>query len=73
MHDVESAQHSYEQALKFNPWSLAALQGTASVLRSQDKFTLAADYLRTVTKIDPNNGDAWGHLGAPRPSALTLR
>lgn len=53
----------YEQALKFNQWSVPAMQGIACILRTKDAFPAAVEYLRTILKVDPANGDVWGSLG----------
>jgi glucose repression mediator protein len=53
----------YEQALKFNQWSVPAMQGIACILRTKDLFPAAVEYLRTIIKVDSTNGDVWGSLG----------
>jgi len=39
------------------------MQAISCILRSRDQFALAIEYLRTILKIDPNNGEVWGSLG----------
>ena len=67
----------YEQALKFNQWSVPAMQGIACILRTKDAFPAAVEYLRTILKVDSTNGDVWGSLGKTwlcksYPTRLTL-
>jgi glucose repression mediator protein len=63
MNDFEGAMQCYEQALKFNQWSVPAMQGIACILRTKDAFPAAVEYLRTILKVDHANGDVWGSLG----------
>jgi glucose repression mediator protein len=63
MQDYDGAMQCYEQALKFNQWSVPAMQGIACILRTKDAFPAAVEYLRTILKVDPANGDVWGSLG----------
>ncbi|KAH3945914.1 hypothetical protein HBH98_110840 [Parastagonospora nodorum] len=63
MNDYDGAMQCYEQALKFNQWSVPAMVGIACILRTKDAFPAAVEYLRTILKVDPANGDVWGSLG----------
>jgi glucose repression mediator protein len=63
MQDLDGAMQCYEQALKHNQWSIPAMQGIACILRARDQFPHAVEYLRTILKVDPTNGDVWGSLG----------
>ncbi|KAF2017084.1 TPR-like protein [Aaosphaeria arxii CBS 175.79] len=63
MNDLDGAVQCYEQALKFNSWSIPAMQGIACILRTKDHFPQAVEYLRTILKVDPANGEVWGSLG----------
>jgi tetratricopeptide (TPR) repeat protein len=63
MNDFDGAMQCYEQALKFNQWSVPAMVGIACILRTKDAFPSAVEYLRTILKVDPANGDVWGSLG----------
>lgn len=63
MSDFDGAMQCYEQALKYNQWSVPAMQGIACILRTKDAFPAAVEYLRTILKVDPANGDVWGSLG----------
>ncbi|KAF2433081.1 TPR-like protein [Tothia fuscella] len=61
--DLDAAITAYEQAIKHNSWSVPAMQAISCILRSRDQFGHAIDYLRTILKIDANNGEVWGSLG----------
>jgi tetratricopeptide (TPR) repeat protein len=63
MQDYDGAMQCYQQALNFNKWSVPAMQGIACILRTKDAFPDAVEYLRTILKVDGNNGDVWGSLG----------
>jgi glucose repression mediator protein len=63
MQDFDSAMECYQLALKYNQWSVPAMQGIACILRTKDAFPQAVEYLRTILKVDPANGDVWGSLG----------
>ena len=63
MLDFDGAIQCYEQALRHNAWSVSAMQGIACILRTKDQFPAAVEYLRTILKVDPNNGEVWGSLG----------
>lgn len=39
------------------------MQGIACILRTKDHFPQAVEYLRTILKVDPANGEVWGSLG----------
>jgi glucose repression mediator protein len=63
MQDFDGAMECYQLALKYNQWSVPAMQGIACILRTKDAFPQAVEYLRTILKVDPANGDVWGSLG----------
>ncbi|KAF2195955.1 hypothetical protein GQ43DRAFT_290764, partial [Delitschia confertaspora ATCC 74209] len=63
MGDLDSAINCYEHALKFNSWSVPAMQGIACILRTRDQFPQAVEFLKTILKVDPANGEVWGSLG----------
>jgi general transcriptional corepressor CYC8 len=63
MGDPEAALVCYERALTHNQWSVPALLGIASVLREKEQFMPATEYLKTILKVDQNNGEVWGSLG----------
>ncbi|KAG9231411.1 tetratricopeptide [Amylocarpus encephaloides] len=61
--NLESAIESYEQALRLNPRSIAAMNAISCILRAQEQFHKAVEYLQNILKLDGNNGDVWGSLG----------
>jgi Flp pilus assembly protein TadD len=63
MGDTDGAVQAYEQALRHDAWSVRAMHGIADILHDRDQFALAVDYLRTITKVDPTNGEVWSQLG----------
>jgi general transcriptional corepressor CYC8 len=70
MGDPEGAIDAYQQALRHNQWSVAAMNAISHILRAREKFPEAMEYLRSILKLDPNNGDVWGSLGESKPAAL---
>ena len=65
MGDLDNALHAYEQALRHNQWSVTAMLAISSILRTREQFPKAVEYLQSILKLDPNNGDVWGSLGTP--------
>lgn len=63
MGDVDNAKVAYEQALRFNQWSIPAMNAISGILRNKEQFHLAADLLQKILQIDSTNGDIWGSLG----------
>lgn len=61
--DLDGALFAYQQALRHNQWSVVSLTSISTVLRTQEKFPEAMEYLRNILKIDAQNGEAWGNLG----------
>lgn len=61
--DLDGALFAYQQALRHNQWSVVTLTSISTVLRTQEKFPEAMEYLRNILKIDGQNGEAWGNLG----------
>ncbi|KAK5944586.1 glucose repression mediator protein [Knufia obscura] len=61
--DLEGALFAYQQALRHNQWSVQSLTAISHILRTQEKFPEAQEFLKNVIKIDPQNGEAWGNLG----------
>ncbi len=59
----DEAIGAYEHALRANPRSIPAMNAISSILRSQEQFHKAVDYLQNILKLDPNNGEVWGSLG----------
>ena len=60
---LDEANSAYEHALRANPRSVAAMSAISAVLRTQEKFHQAVEYLNQILKLDPTNGDVWGSLG----------
>jgi glucose repression mediator protein len=54
---------AYEHALRANPRSIAAMNAISCILRTQEHFHKAVEYLQNILKLDGNNGDVWGSLG----------
>src|SRR2546421_5274888 len=67
MGDPEGAIDAYQQALRHNQWSVSAMNAISHILRAREKFPEAMEYLRSILKLDPNNGDVWGSLGEHEP------
>lgn len=63
MNDWERATNAYEKALSHNPYSEQALTLIATVARSTEKYSKAAEYFQRVLKINDKNGEIWGALG----------
>jgi tetratricopeptide (TPR) repeat protein len=61
--NLDEAIQSYEHALRANPRSIQAMNAISAILRTQEQFHKAVDYLNNILKLDPNNGDVWGSLG----------
>ena len=53
-------------ALHFNRNSLDALGAIASVLRAEDKYPEAAEYINNILALQPNDGESWSSLGMLR-------
>ena len=70
MGDPEGAIDAYQQALRHNQWSVAAMNAISHILRAREKFPEAMEYLRSILKLDPNNGDVWGSLGESESAVL---
>ena len=63
MGDLDGALSSYERALHHNYLCVRAMQAIAAIHRGRDSFQMAVQYLKEITKIEPNNGEVWGSLG----------
>lgn len=70
MGDPDGAIDAYQQALRHNQWSIAAMNAISHILRAREKFPDAMEYLRSILKLDPNNGDVWGSLGELQLAAV---
>lgn len=60
---LDEAMVSFEHALRANPRSIPAMNAISAILRTQEKFHQAVDYLNQILKHEPNNGEVWGSLG----------
>lgn len=63
MGNLDEAMVSFENALRANPRSIPAMNSISSILRTQEQFHKAVDYLQSILKLDGNNGEVWGSLG----------
>jgi glucose repression mediator protein len=64
--DLDQAMNAYEKALVANPRSIPAMNAISCILRTQEHFHKAVEYLQNILKLDGNNGDVWGSLGSFR-------
>lgn len=39
------------------------MSAIAQILRTREQFPKAIEYLQTILKLDPQNGEAWSNLG----------
>jgi glucose repression mediator protein len=63
MGNLDDAMTAYEHALRSNPRSITAMNAISCILRTQEQFNKAVEYLQNILKLDGNNGDVWGSLG----------
>lgn len=56
---------AYERVLTFNNVSVEALHSIASILRSEDKYDQAIEFIEGILKLEPTNGESWSSLGTP--------
>jgi tetratricopeptide (TPR) repeat protein len=61
--DLDGAMNAYEQALRHNQWSVAAMNAISCILRTREQFPKAVEYLQNILKLDPGSGETWGSLG----------
>ena len=59
----QQALESYQRALFHNKNSIDALRAVASILRTEDKYEAAVDYIRTILQLNPADGESWSSLG----------
>lgn len=67
MGDPDGAMNAYEQALRHNQWSIAAMNAIATILRTKEQFPKAVEFLQNILKLDSANGETWGSLGMSTP------
>ncbi|KAG0652862.1 General transcriptional corepressor ssn6 [Hyphodiscus hymeniophilus] len=63
MGNLDEAKLAYENALRSNARSIPAMNAISCILRTQEHFHQAVEYLQNILKLDNNNGDVWGSLG----------
>lgn len=63
LNNLDEAIAAYECALRANPRSISAMNAISCILRTQEHFHKAVDYLQNILKLDSNNGEVWGSLG----------
>ena len=63
MGEPDNAIQAYDHAIRHNPYSINAMNAISHILRAKEKFPEAMEYLRSILKLDPQNGDVWGSLG----------
>lgn len=63
MGETDGAKMAYERALSFNPNSVQAMIAISCILRANDQFQPAVEYLHQIIRIDPLNGETWSSLG----------
>ena len=69
MGDLDGALAAYEQALRHNYQSITAMNAISCILRTKENFPRAVEFLQSILKLDPNNGEVWGSLGEPSRSS----
>lgn len=69
---LDEAIGAYEHALRVNPRSTTAMNAISAILRTQENFHKAVEYLNNILKLEPNNGDVWGSLGKCYMSLIPL-
>lgn len=57
------AMDSYHQVLRYDKANVSALRGIASILRSEDKYDQAVEYIKNIIAAVPNDGESWSSLG----------
>jgi glucose repression mediator protein len=68
MGNLDEATSAYEHAIRANPRSIPAMNAISCILRTQEQFHKAVEYLRNILKLDATNGDVWGSLGELGPA-----
>jgi tetratricopeptide (TPR) repeat protein len=71
MGELDGAMGAYEQALRHNQWSIAAMTAISQILRTREQFPKAIEYLQNILKLDPQSGETWGSLGMYCPVTRT--
>ncbi|KAJ2473741.1 glucose repression mediator protein [Coemansia sp. RSA 2322] len=63
MGEFDRALVAYDNALRHNPYSQAALTQIANIYRGREEFEKAVEYFQRIVGIDAANGDTWGAIG----------
>jgi len=63
LNNLDEAITAYEHALRANPRSIPAMNAISCILRTQEQFHKAVEYLQSILKLEVNNGEVWGSLG----------
>ncbi|RKF59279.1 General transcriptional corepressor CYC8 [Erysiphe neolycopersici] len=63
LNSPEEAMNAYEHALRANPRSTQAMSAMSGILRTQEQFLKAIEYLQSILKMEPTNGEVWGSIG----------
>lgn len=62
MQDFEKAKLAFDQALRHNPVSLAAIQAAANLHKQRENYPVALELYNKLTQLDPQNSDAWSSV-----------
>ena len=60
---TEMALNSYDRSLHFDRYSVETLHAIAELLRTEDKYDQAVEYLESILRVDNGDGASWSHLG----------
>jgi glucose repression mediator protein len=69
---LDDAIQCYEHALRANQRSIPAMNAISAILRTQEQFHKAVEYLNSILKLDSTNGDVWGSLGKADGSSACI-
>ena len=61
--NLDEALVCYKHSHRINPRSVQAMNAISCILRTQEHFNEAVDWLQSILKLEGNNGDVWGSLG----------
>ena len=63
MGDLDGAVFAYERAMRFNHYSIPAMNAISCIYRTREQFPKAVEYLQNILKLDPKQ---WGSVGQSR-------
>jgi glucose repression mediator protein len=66
------AMECYQNALRHNRNSIEALRAVASILRAEDKYEQAVEFIRNILALNPADGESWSSLGMLALYDLTI-